>query len=213
MSYEYRRVLFPWSWEVTGRFNYPSAPDRTKEFFRLFLTMVVPHDLLGVTITSDRVEKELVNFKGREPGEMVSGTSSDLPAAQDHELLYLAGTLAEPGIESPSEFTISLTTPFFAFRGSDMVFRTKCHSSGDLPTWALLESLLSGVDFNISELRAGATRYRKRFGSSLLGVSPVIEEQILIDCGRDSTMLEYRCFNLINKELPPTAWIHSFVKH
>jgi hypothetical protein len=208
MTYEFRRVFFPWSWELTAKSKNSITPKVAEEYFRIFLAQIIPNELLGITLTSNKVGVDLVNFKGREPGEIIIQDEGFSPA-REHELFCLWGELAESGEEQKSKLSIELTTPFSLFKGSDMVFRTSCLAEGALPEWALLGSLLSGLKFSISGLRAGATRYRKRFGSSLLGVSPVIEEQILIDYWKNEIAIEYRRYNLASREVPKDAWINA----
>lgn len=215
MKYEFHRVFFPWSWELTSRASTKFTNDTTKEVFRIFTSQILPSELLAAPLAANKFTIDLVNFKGREPGEIVledeSNDKSNLEPAREHELIAISGRLQDSKANDP-RFTVQLNTPFQEFRGCDLVFRSINSVVGEIPAWALLGSLVNGIDFEITVLRLGATRYRRRFGSSWLGVSPVIEEQILIDAWQDKLAIEYRCFNLSKKELPQAAWIHPFAE-
>lgn len=205
MKYEFHRELLPWGWSFTASGSFIKTEGRAEQLARGFINYISPAELKNTSLADNRVSYDLVNFKGREPGEgVLQHHTSNSPA--EHELLFLQGSLTEEPPESEGEVTIQITTPFKEFRGSDLVFETKVASSGALPTWAHLSSLWDTVHFNIQTLRCGATSYRKRFGS-FLGIAPVIEEQFLLDVYQTEIAFEYRRFNLREKLLPKDAWL------
>lgn len=148
---------------------------------------------------------QLTNIKGRDAKQIENpDLFSRVPEVD--ELLYLAGSYQDSaGIAQ--QFASSVVTNFLDFpTNADIRYQVSAIPDPKLPPWLTNSDIPFAIPLELKELRIGLQFFRPRIVCSLFGLTPVVDETLLIEANQKKAWVSLEGENLKSPNALPLAW-------
>jgi hypothetical protein len=148
---------------------------------------------------------QLTNVKGRDARQIEHPAFFSRPPESD-EMLYLAGTY--PDVSGHLQhFASSVVTNFLDFpTNADIRYQVLTIPDPKLPPWLTNADIPFAIPLELKELRIGLQFFKPRIVCSLFGLTPVVDETLLIEANQEMAWVLLEGENLKLPSALPLEW-------
>ena len=131
-------------------------------------------------------KEQVLNLKGRDKAQSASSEDESSKAAKDELLLLSGAILREPN----KGFLFSIHSPFDSFPSHSAISHAlECKQNPKLPHPIPWSSYGKLAPLKPESFRFGLQEFRAVFGAPLIGVTPTVSDELLIDANEQTLSL------------------------